>query len=120
MKTIITRKIGMSNVINQDGAIEPITLLSAEPNIITQVKTIENDGYNALQVGTEKSKRVNKPQINHFKASKTQPKIVREFRTDEIGEDAKVGARIIVTGFEVGNKVKVTSLSKGKGWAGTI
>jgi len=120
MKAIITRKIGMSNVINQDGSIEPVTLLSAEPNTITQVKTIENDGYNALQVGTETNKRTKKPQINHFKTSKTQPKIVREFRIDELNEEIKVGSQIVVTDFEVGNKVKVTSLSKGKGWAGTI
>ncbi len=120
MKAIIGRKIGMSSVINPDGSVEPITLISAEENIVTQVKTIEHDGYNALQLGTEKSKRAKKPQINHFKASKIQPKIVREFRIDEIDDEITIGSKIDLTIFEVGNKVKVSGLSKGKGWAGTI
>jgi large subunit ribosomal protein L3 len=120
MKTIITRKIGMSSVINQDGTIEPITLLLAAPNTVTQIKTIENDGYNALQVGTGESKHIHKPQVNHFKASKIQPRIVREFRLTELSDEVKIGSQLIVSDFEVGNKVKVTSLSKGKGWAGAI
>ncbi|MGD0284097.1 MAG: 50S ribosomal protein L3 [Candidatus Saccharimonadales bacterium] len=120
MKAIIARKIGMTNVINPDGSVEPITLISATANTVTQIKTIERDGYNALQVGAEQTKRIKKPQVNHFKNSKTQPKIVREFRIDELDDEISLGSKINLTDFEIGNKVKVTGLSKGKGWAGTI
>lgn len=120
MKAIIARKIGMTNVINPDGSVDPITLISATANTVTQIKTLERDGYNALQVGAEQTKRINKPQINHFKNSQTQPKIVREFRVSELDNEINIGSRINITDFEVGNKVKVTGLSKGKGWAGTI
>jgi large subunit ribosomal protein L3 len=120
MKAIIARKIGMTNVINSDGSIEPITLISATTNTITQIKTLERDGYNALQVGAEQIKHIKKPQVKHFKNSKVQPKIVREFRMTELDNELNVGSTIKLTDFEVGNKVKVTGLSKGKGWAGTI
>ena len=120
MKAIVARKIGMSNVIKEDGTVEPITLISAEPNVVTQIKLSDHDGYNALQVGTEKTKKLKKPQINHFKASKVQPKIVKEFRVTEHNDEVSIGSQITVADFEVGSKVKVTGLSKGKGWAGTI
>jgi large subunit ribosomal protein L3 len=95
-------------------------LISAEPNVITQIKISEHDGYNALQVGTGKTTKLKKPQVNHFKASKIQPKIVREFRVAEHDDEVSIGSQITVADFEIGNKVKVTGLSKGKGWAGVI
>jgi large subunit ribosomal protein L3 len=122
VKSIIARKIGMTSTIAEDGTMQAITLLSASPNVITQVKDKEKDGYNAVQVGAEEQKesRTNKAQLGHFKAVKIMPKIVREFRTDEITEDLKVGEKINVEVFSVGDTVSVTGTSKGKGWAGTI
>jgi large subunit ribosomal protein L3 len=122
MKALITRKVGMTSTIAEDGSVQAITLLSASPCVITQVKTDETDGYNAIQVGFEEAKtqNVNKAQQGHFKAAKVMPKIIREFRVDEITEDLKVGETISPEVFSVGDVISVTGTSKGKGWAGTI
>ncbi len=122
MKALITRKVGMTSTIAEDGALQAITLLSAGPNVVTQVKTIESDGYNAVQVGFEAAKEnnVNKAQQGHFKAVETLPKIIREFRVPEVTEDLKVGNKINAEVFSIGDQVDVTGTSKGKGWAGTI
>ncbi len=122
MKALITRKVGMTSTIAEDGTVTAITLLSASPCVITQVKTEEPDGYTAVQIGFEEAKknRVNKAQQGHFKAAGIMPKIIREFRVDEITEDLKVGEKISPEVFSVGDAVDVTGDSKGKGWAGTI
>ncbi len=122
MKALITRKVGMTSTIAEDGSVQAITLLSASPCVITQVKTEETDGYTAVQLGFEDAKpnKVKKPQAGHFKAAGKTPKIVREFRVDEITEDLKVGAYINPEVFSVGDVVDVTGISKGKGFAGTI
>ena len=122
MKALITRKVGMTSTIADDGTVQAITLLSASPCVVTQVKTTETDGYTAVQLGAEtaREKLVNKAQQGHFKAAGTLPKIVREFRVDEITEDLKVGEAISPEVFSVGDVVCVTGTSKGKGWAGTI
>jgi large subunit ribosomal protein L3 len=122
MKALITRKVGMTSTIAEDGTVQAITLLSASPCVITQLKTEEPDGYIAVQLGFEEQKetRINKPQIGHFKATGIMPKIVREFRVPEITEDLKVGEKINAEVFSVGDTVAVTGTSKGKGWAGTI
>lgn len=122
MKALITRKVGMTSTIAEDGAVTAVTLLSASPCVITQVKTDETDGYTAVQVGFEETKesRVNKPQQNHVKATGKMPKIIREFRVDELTEDLKVGETLNPEVFSVGDEVDVTGTSKGKGWAGTI
>jgi len=124
MKALITRKVGMTSTIAEDGTVQAVTLLSASPCVVTQVKTVENDGYNAIQVGFEeaKEKNVNKAQAGHFKKAglDIMPKIVREFRVDELPEDLKVGDKINPEVFSVGDVVDVTGTSKGKGWAGTI
>ena len=87
MKALITRKVGMTSTINEDGAMEAITLLSVDPNVITQIKTQETDGYSAYQVGTEKAKNINKSIKGHAKAAKAEPKVMREMRVSElIGE----------------------------------
>lgn len=112
----------MTSTIAEDGSVQAITLLSASPCVVTQVKTTETDGYTAVQLGAEvaKEKNVNKAQQGHFKAAGMLPKIVREFRVDEITEDLKVGEQISPEVFSVGDVVTVTGTSKGKGWAGTI
>ena len=122
MKALITRKVGMTSTIAEDGVVTAVTLLSASPCVITQVKTDETDGYTAVQVGFEDAKEGNtsKAQTGHFKAAGKMPKVVREFRVEEITEDLKVGAELTPEVFSVGDTVHVTGTSKGKGWAGTI
>lgn len=122
MKALITRKVGMTSTIAEDGAAVAITLLSASPCVITQVKTDETDGYTAVQVGFETAKegKTSKAQVGHFKAAGQMPKIIREFRVPEITEDLKVGTPLTAEVFSVGDTVHVTGTSKGKGWAGTI
>lgn len=124
MKALITRKVGMTSTIAEDGAVQAVTLLSASPCVITQVKTQDPDGYTAVQIGFEEAKKqnVSKPQEGHFKKAgiTIMPKIVREFRIDEITEDLKVGEHISPEVFSVGDEIDATGTSKGKGWAGTI
>lgn len=124
MKALITRKVGMTSTIADDGTVTAVTLLSASPCVITQIKAAEPDGYTAVQVGFEEAKKqnVNKAQEGHFKKAKLaiMPKIIREFRVEELTEDLKVGETINPEVFSVGDVVDVTGDSKGKGWAGTI
>lgn len=120
MKALITRKVGMTSIISEDGVVCAVTLLSATPNVITQVKNTDVDGYMAVQLGFETAKRVNKAQAGHLKASGAMPKIMNEFRIEEITEDLQVGTTINPEVFSVGELVHVTGTSKGKGWAGTI
>jgi large subunit ribosomal protein L3 len=120
MKALITRKVGMTSTIAEDGVVTAVTLLSASPCVITQVKTVDTDGYTAVQLGAEEGKNVGKAQAGHFKAAGTTPKIIREFRIEELTDDIKVGEKISADVFEVGDTVDVTGLTKGKGWAGTI
>ncbi len=123
MKAFITRKIGMTSIVNDDGSVVAVTLLSAKPNIVTQTKTTESDGYTAVQVGTEENKKIGKTLAGHLKASKASSKIMKEFRLDsdeEITEDLAVGTELTAEVFSVGDVVKVTGQSKGKGFAGTI
>lgn len=122
MKALITRKVGMTSTIAEDGVVRAVTLLSASPCVITQVKTTDVDGYTAVQIGAEEARQnnVNKAQQGHFKPAGTMPKIIREFRVNEITEDLKVGEQISPEVFSVGDVINVTATSKGKGWAGTI
>lgn len=119
MKALITRKVGMTSTISEDGAVQAVTLLSASPCVITQVKIDETDGYTAIQIGTEEAK-LGKAQAGHFRPSKTEPKVVREIRMEEIDETIKVGESFSVDIFNAGDSIHVTGTSKGKGWAGTI
>lgn len=122
MKALITRKIGMTSTIEEDGTVSAVTLLSASPCVVTQIKTNETDGYESVQVGFETVKRTNKAQENHYKKSKVLPKIMREFRVEgtELPEDLAVGSQLTAEVFSVGDVVDVVGISKGKGFAGTI
>ncbi|MBP6917186.1 50S ribosomal protein L3 [Candidatus Saccharibacteria bacterium] len=120
MKALITRKIGMSSVVGSDGELLGVTLLSVKDNTITDVKTNEKHGYQAVQLGFETAKRLSKPLMGQFKKAKVLPKIVREFHTNEDVSELKIGDKIEIDTFSVGDKVDVTGLSKGKGFAGTI
>jgi len=121
---IIGRKEGMTRIIQDDGVSVPVTVLSVEPNRVTQVKTVENDGYRALQVttGTRRASRVTRPLAGHFaKAGTEAGRNLWEFRLDDDeGEDLAAGSEIKVEIFEAGQKVDVTGTSIGKGYAGVI
>lgn len=123
MKALITRKIGMTSVITEDGALSPVTLLSASPNVITYIKSIEVDGYQSLQQGFEQLKpaKIGKSLTGHLKNSKATPKIIREFRINgELEPNHKVGETLSADLFSAGDLVDVTGTTKGKGFAGTI
>jgi large subunit ribosomal protein L3 len=120
LKALITRKIGMTSVIDDKGAARAVTLLSAAPNTVTQIKDSEKDGYQALQIGAEEAKKTSKALKGHFKTAGTAPKISREFRVDELPGEIKVGDQLNADLFNIGDLVDVTGISKGKGFAGTI
>jgi len=110
----------MTSTIAEDGSVQAVTLLSASPNVITQVKSTDIDGYGAVQLGFEKAKHMGKTLAGHFKPAKVQPKVVREFRLDQANEDLAVGNELTAEIFSIGDTVHATGTSKGKGWAGTI
>lgn len=119
---LVGRKSGMTRVFNEEGVSVPVTVIEAEPNRITQIKSGEQDGYSAIQVttGSAKQNRVSKPMAGHFaKADTGAGRGLWEFRADDLGELA-VGGELSVTQFRVGQKVDVRGVSKGKGYAGTI
>lgn len=121
MKALLTRKVGMTSTISEDGTVAAITLLSASDNVVTQIKTIETDGYQAVQIGFEEDKNLPKPQAGHVKSAKKNVKVLREIRVEgDSEEEIKVGDTLSVDLFSVGDAVNVTGTSKGKGWAGTI
>lgn len=120
MKALITRKLGMTSTIAEDGTVQAVTLLSVGEHTVLQHKTDDKDGYTAIQVGAETTKKMSKSLAGHVKNAKVTPKLIREFRLDEISEDQTVGSKISADVFSVGDKVQVTGLTKGKGWAGTI
>jgi large subunit ribosomal protein L3 len=120
MKALITRKLGMTSTIADDGVVEAITLLSVGEQTVLAHKTEERDGYTAVQVGAEKAKKLSKSVTGHVKAAKVMPKIIREFRFPEIPEEQSVGSKISADVFSIGDTVHATGLTKGKGWAGTI
>jgi len=120
MKALITRKVGMTSTIAEDGVVTAITLLSVADHTVISHKTEEKDGYTAVQFGTEEAKKLSKSVAGHVKAAKVTPKIIREFRLEEIPEELNVGSKISADVFSVGDNVQVTGLTKGKGWAGAI
>lgn len=118
MKFILGRKLDMTQVYNEDGAVIPVTVVEVLPNIVTQVKTREKDGYEAVQVGTGIKKKLNKAQKGHYKDLGSF-KFVKEFRTLTMNDqELKVGDTLDMASFAPGDKVKVTGISKGKGFAG--
>ncbi|OGP52799.1 MAG: 50S ribosomal protein L3 [Deltaproteobacteria bacterium RBG_13_52_11] len=122
LKGIIGRKLGMTQVFGDNGNVIPITVIEAGPCAITQIKTKEKEGYNALQLGFMKKKpqRVNRPLSGHFQKSGTGPfYFLKEFRVDESGEYT-VGQEITLETFTVGDVVDITGISKGRGFAGVI
>ncbi len=122
MKAILGKKIGMTQIFAETGEVIPVTVIEAGPEVVTQVKTVETDGYNAVQVAFEdqKAHRVNKPMTGHFaKSGAPLKKHLTEFRVEE-GETYELGQVITVADFEEGSKLDVTGTSKGKGTQGNI
>jgi large subunit ribosomal protein L3 len=120
MKALLGTKIGMTQIISEDGKAVPVTIIKAGPVTVTQVKSVDTDGYNAVQVGFDEGKNLSKAVAGHVKASNTTPKHIREFRVDTLPEEATVGSTIDVTSFTLGDVVDATGISKGKGFAGNI
>ena len=122
MKGILGRKIGMTQVFATNGKLVPVTVVEVEPNIVSQIKTKENDGYDAIQLAAveKKEKRSNKPEISHLKKANTTPKrFLRELRGVNVSEYS-LGQEIKADVFSVGEMVDVTGTSKGKGTQGVI
>ena len=137
-KAILATKVGMTQIFNEDGTLTPVTVLQAGPCAVTQIKTVENDGYSAVQVGFVDKKEkivnkdknggkevihrhgVNKAQKGHFdKAGVTCKRFVREFKLDN-AEEYTLGSEIKADIFEAGDRVDATAISKGKGFQGAI
>ena len=121
---LVGRKCGMTRVFTDDGVSIPVTVIEAQPNRITQVKTVENDGYRALQVtaGSRKASRVSKPQAGHFAQAKVEAgDLLSEIRlSDSDEEDYQIGTTLQVDVFEEGQVVDVIGTTIGKGFAGTV
>ena len=137
-KAILATKVGMTQIFNADGVLVPVTVLEAGPCVVTQIKTVENDGYSAVQVGFGDKKEkvvtkdangkkeirnrhgVNKAQMGHFaKAGVSGKRFVREFKFDN-AEEYQVAQEIKADIFAVGDKIDATAISKGKGFQGAI
>ena len=120
--SLLGSKVGMTRIYNEDGSASPVTVLQMLPNRISQLKTLETDGYNAIQltVGAKKASKVNKPESGHYaKASVESGIFTRESRVDSV-EDYQLGSELTVDLFEVGQKVDVTGTTIGKGFAGVL
>jgi len=136
MKALLGTKLGMTQLFNADGAATRVTLIQAGPCTITQIKTKETDGYNAVQLGFGDAKHQAKPQVGHLKNAGSNSQYLKEVRLNDIDPNSphakyltaqteealglSVGTSLDVTAFEAGDKVHVTGTSKGKGFAGTI
>jgi len=120
-KGLIGKKIGMTQIFDENGSAVPVTILEAGPCFVTQIRTLENNGYSAVQLGYEEVKegKLTKGQLGHLTNTKLPPlRFLREFRLKN--PDVKVGDKIDVSTFEPGNRVDVVGTSKGKGFAGTV
>ncbi|MGL6160586.1 50S ribosomal protein L3 [Microbulbifer sp.] len=120
---IVGRKSGMTRIFTEDGASIPVTVIEVAPNRVTQVKSVETDGYTAVQVtvGNRKASRVSKPEAGHFAKANTEAGTrLFELRTDGSDETFEIGSEITVSGFEAGQKIDITGTSKGKGFQGGV
>ncbi|MEZ4495837.1 MAG: 50S ribosomal protein L3 [Thermomicrobiales bacterium] len=119
MQGLIGRKLGMTQIFDDAGVVHPVTVIECGPNVVTQVKTTENDGYEAVQLGFGIDKRLNKPEQGHRKASGYMSRTLREVKADDVAE-FEVGQVLKVDTFSNGELVDVTGTSKGKGFQGAM
>lgn len=120
MKALLGTKIGMTQIISESGVAIPVTLIQAGPVTVTQVKTVDTDGYTAVQMAYGEGKNLSKAVVGHTKSAKVTPKHIREIRVTELPEGLSVGSTFDVTTFALGDIVNATGTSKGKGFAGTV
>lgn len=122
MKALLGKKVGMTQILTEEGALIPVTLLHVGSNVVTKVKHAEKDGYTAVAIGYGEAKHTNKPQVAELKKNKVEvnPAFIKEIRVEEVPEEVAVGGSFNADVFEVGDIVHVTGVTKGKGWAGTI
>ncbi|HET7678189.1 MAG TPA: 50S ribosomal protein L3 [Candidatus Limnocylindrales bacterium] len=115
---LIGRKVGMTQVFAEDGTVVPVSVLAVEPNTVTAIRTVERDGYTAVQLGAGEARRLTKPRLGQLK---DLPRVrdAREFRLDDVSE-YELGQTLDVSLFSVGDTVDVTGVTKGRGFAGTI
>jgi large subunit ribosomal protein L3 len=114
---MVGRKLGMTQVFDESGVVHPVTVIECGPNVVTQIRTAEKDGYEAVQVGFAIDKRLNKPEQGHRKASGFMSDTLREVKADDVSE-FEVGQQINVNAFTAGDIVDVTGTSKGRGFSG--
>ncbi len=122
MSALLGKKIGMTNVFSAEGKLIPVTVVQAGPCVVTQIKTKESDGYNALQLGFDEKKveKLTKPIAGHLKKTTDKGlRVLREFRTDDL-EDVESGVILSIDMFSIGDKVNISGISKGRGFQGTI
>ncbi len=122
MRGLVGKKIGMTQMFDEEGAMVPVTVIDVTSNVITQIKTAETDGYNAIQIGygDVKENALNKPKKGHLdKAGITPKRALREFRVKD-AEEFTIGQELKADLFEVGEKVDVSGITKGKGFQGSI
>ncbi|KRN58262.1 50S ribosomal protein L3 [Limosilactobacillus secaliphilus] len=122
-KGILGKKVGMTQVFTDNGELVPVTVIDVTPNVVMQIKTVENDGYNAVQLGYEDKREFlsNKPEQGHAAKAKTAPKrFIGEIRDAELGDDIKVGDEVKADIFTEGETVDVTGITKGHGFQGNI
>ena len=122
MKFLIGKKVGMTQLFDENGTVTPVTVIQAMPNVVVQKKSVETDGYNAVQVasGDVKLNRVNKPTKGHFEKANVEPKkYLNEFKTDDL-DSYEIGKELNVTVFSEGDFVDVVGTSKGKGTQGVV
>jgi large subunit ribosomal protein L3 len=121
-KAILARKVGMTQVYDENGRVIPVTVLEAGPCRVVQVKNMDTDGYNSIQLGfvDKKEQRVNRPMTGHFKKAKLKPlRYLREFKVEDSGQ-FKTGQEIKADSFAAGDYVDISAISRGKGFAGSI
>jgi len=121
MKALITKKIGMTSIIADDGSVSPVTILLVDNNVVVSKRTTDKDGYQAVIIGAGRAKKISKSLAGIVKESKAQPTIIKEFRiiNDQL-ENYNVGDELNADIFNIGDKLSASGTSKGKGWAGTI
>ncbi|MFH1136283.1 MAG: 50S ribosomal protein L3 [Pseudomonadota bacterium] len=121
VKGIIGKKLGMSRVFVEEGASVPVTVIQAGPCTVVQKKTVEKDGYNALQLGFGEKKKINKPLAGHFKAAGgAKFAVLKEFKNFEEEEGLEAGSVINLDIFKIGEKINITGSTKGRGFAGVV
>jgi len=120
MKALLGTKIGMTQIISSSGVMIPVTLIKAGPVTVTQLKTVETDGYSAVQIAYGEGKNPTKAHAGHTKPAECTPTYIREIRVSDIPQDISIGSKINVDAFSLGDIVDATGTSKGKGFAGTV